>query len=367
MPVVKVHLPPVIDRSYGIEVQPGALESLAAFILRLRPESKVFLITDSHVEKLWGRTIQRKSYEAGLETLLLSFPAGEKSKHLRTVHALHTQLLAADIRRDSLVVALGGGVVGDVAGYVAATVLRGVAYIHVPTTLLAQVDSSVGGKVGINHPRGKNLIGAFHQPLAVFIDPDVLKTLPQREFRSGLAEVVKIAAALDRRLFEFLERNAARMAKSNPKLLTTIISRCVALKAAVVEADEFESGLRKALNLGHTIGHAIESSTSYSINHGEAVALGLVAESTVAHRVGLLRSRELDRLISLLKTLGLPTRMPPLCNTPKFFSALSADKKSVGNSAKYVLLSRIGRCAIGVDVPISLVRSLLKEHTRVRS
>lgn len=366
MSKITVHLAQTVDRSYRIEVKPGALDSLAAFILRQRRGSKVFIITDSNVERLVGRKIQRKMYEAGLETLLLSFPAGEKSKNQRIVHALHTQLLAGDIRRDSLIVALGGGVVGDVAGYVAATISRGVAFIQVPTTLLSQVDSSVGGKVGINHPRGKNLIGAFHQPMAVFVDPDVLRTLPQREFCSGLAEVVKIAAALDRRLFQFLERNAHRVSKSNPKLLTEIISRCVALKAAVVEADEFESGLRRSLNLGHTIGHAIESSTNYSINHGEAVAIGLVTESTVAHRMGLLSSRELDKLISLLKKLGLPTGMPQLRNTTKFFSSLSADKKSVGGRAKYVLLSAIGSCVIGVDVSTTLVQNVVMESRRVR-
>lgn len=319
----------------------------------------IFIITDSNVERLWGGQLQRRLFDAGIEALLLSFPAGERSKNVRTVHALHTQLLSNCIRRDSLIIALGGGVVGDVAGYVAATVLRGVKYIQVPTTLLSQVDSSVGGKVGIDHPLGKNLIGAFHQPAAVFIDPDVLRTLPQSEFRNGLAEVVKIAAAIDKKFFASLERNAHRITKTNQRLLAEIISRSVVLKAAVVEKDELESGLRKALNLGHTIGHAIEAATKFSIKHGEAVSMGMVAESRIAVRLGLLKEDDFQRVVRLLRTLRVPTRIPIIKNKSKFFSAISSDKKAEGNKTKFVLLNGIGRSAIGVDVPIAQLDFIL--------
>jgi 3-dehydroquinate synthase len=239
-------------------------------------------------------------------------------------------------------------------------VLRGVKFIQVPTTLLAQVDSSVGGKVGIDHPLGKNLIGAFHQPSAVFVDPILLKSLSDREFRNGLAEVAKIAAALDGRFFELLERKGRQIRKGNSELLEEIISRSVRLKAAVVENDEFESGLRKALNLGHTIGHAIESALDYRIKHGEAVAIGIVAESSIAVKLGILRQQDCNRVIALLKALKLPTKFPVIKQRARFLSALSSDKKAAGSGSRFVLLNSIGSSTIGVDVPHSFIEQLLK-------
>jgi 3-dehydroquinate synthase len=256
-------------------------------------------------------------------------------------------------------VALGGGVVGDVAGYVASTVLRGIKYIQVPTTLLAQVDSSVGGKVGIDHPLGKNLVGAFHQPSAVYIDPLVLQTLPEREYRAGLAEVVKIAAALDVSFFRFLEKNAAQIRKRNARTLSRLIERSVRLKAAVVEKDEFETGLRKTLNLGHTIAHGLESARGYTLRHGEAVAIGLNAEAKIAVEMGVLSRHEQKRLLQLMKVLKLRTSFPRLRNKAKFFNALAVDKKGVGESARFVLLKRIGCCVIGVDVPTPFIGKVL--------
>ncbi len=356
---ITVRLRKNLQRSYHIVIRSDALKMLPEFITQQWKGRSSFIVTDSIVERLYGRMLQKILFDVGIESLLLSFPAGEGSKNIQTVHALHTQLLANSIRRDSLIIALGGGVVGDVAGYVAATVLRGVKYIQVPTTLLSQVDSSVGGKVGIDHPLGKNLIGAFHQPSAVYIDPAVLKTLPQSEFRNGLAEVVKIAAAIDKKFFAFLERNAHRITKTNQRLLAEIISRSVGLKAAVVEKDEFESGLRKALNLGHTIGHAIEAATKFSIKHGEAVSMGMVAESRIAVRLGLLKEDDFQRVVRLLRTLRVPTRIPIIKNKSKFFSALSSDKKVEGNKTKFVLLTGIGRSAIGVDVPIAQLDFIL--------
>lgn len=356
---IRVRLTKAIDRSYRMVVEVGVLKRLSSLIVQTWSGKSIFIITDSNVERLWGRQLQKQLFDARIESLVLSFPAGEASKNARTVHALHTQLLSNGIRRDSLIVALGGGVVGDVAGFVAATVLRGVKYIQVPTTLLSQVDSSVGGKVGIDHSLGKNLIGAFHQPAAVFIDPNVLTTLPQHEFRNGLAEVVKIAAALDRKFFEFLERNTSRITKTNQKLLTEIISRSVALKAAIVERDEFETGVRKALNLGHTIGHAIEAASNFSIRHGAAVSIGIVAESKIAVQCGLLKKRDFERVVRLLRSLKLPTGIPAIKNKSRFFSALSSDKKSVGNKTKFVLMKGIGRSVIGVEVPLESVQQLL--------
>jgi 3-dehydroquinate synthase len=221
------------------------------------------------------------------------------------------------------------------------------------------VDSSVGGKVGIDHPLGKNLIGVFHQPGAVFIDPDVLRTLPAAEFRNGLAEMVKIAAGLDRELFEKLERNVARIKRRSSRLLSSLISDSVRLKTRVIEKDEFDTGMRRTLNLGHTIGHAIEAATRYTVKHGSAVAIGLAAESRIAVEMGLLKERDYLRVLNLLWELKLPTKFPPIRSTAKFLAALSADKKSEHRTARFVLLTGIGRSAIGVDVPTPFISRLM--------
>lgn len=361
--IVTVGLGKTVDRTYRIIIEPGLLDRLPQRVGESWRGSRLFIITDTNVERLYGRRLLQRFFDAGTDATLLSFAAGEQAKHARTVHSLYTHLLALGIRRDSLVVALGGGVVGDVAGFVAATILRGVPYVQVPTTLMAQVDSSVGGKVGINHPLGKNLIGAFHQPSAVFIDPDVLKTLPRAEYRCGLAEVVKMAAALDGKFFRYLKTNARSIAAGNPRLLPFIIVRAVHLKAGVVARDEQEGGLRKILNVGHTIGHAIEAATRYANRHGEAVALGIVAESAIAVQMGLLHRRDFMRLVGLLRALRLPVRFPAIKNRSAFFAALASDKKAEGDSTKFALLTGIGKVMIGVDVPSVFLEQLLAERS----
>ncbi|MCZ6776003.1 MAG: 3-dehydroquinate synthase [Ignavibacteria bacterium] len=345
-------------RSYPITIQTGLLRQVSKIIARGWRGSDVFIITDANVRRLYARLLLQGLSAHKVNARLLYFSAGEKSKNARVVSALHTQLLNQGIRRDSLIIALGGGVVGDVAGFVAATVLRGVEYVQVPTTLLAQVDSSVGGKVGIDHQLGKNLIGAFHQPAAVFIDPNVLRTLPTAEFKNGLAEIVKIAAALDRKLFEKLERNAARITRGSSRLLYSLIAESVRLKVAVVEKDEFESGIRKTLNLGHTIGHAIEAASDYGGKHGEAVAIGLAAEAKIAVELGLLTEDDYSSVLSLLHAFQLPTKFPHIKSRSKFLTALSADKKSEVDTTRFVLLKRIGHSVIGVDVPTPFLSEL---------
>jgi 3-dehydroquinate synthase len=357
-----VRIPTGLRKEYRVEIQPGVLERFPKTLKSRWPDCRAFLITDSNVRKLYGRKLLSQLLLHGVDALMIDFPAGEKAKSADVVSILYTAMLDRGIRRDSLVVALGGGVVGDVAGFVAATVLRGIKYIQIPTTLLAQVDSSVGGKVGIDHPLGKNLIGAFYQPSAVYIDPLVLHTLPEREYTAGLSEVVKIAAALDASFFRFLERNIAKIRKRNPKTLSSLIERSVRLKAAVVEKDEFETGLRKTLNLGHTIGHAVEAASDYRLRHGEAVAIGLVAESRIARDMALLSTCDLARLLHLMNALGIGISLPRRIDKRRFLSALAADKKSVGDAAKFVLLKRIGCTAVGVDVPSALIESILRQR-----
>ncbi|HCV42593.1 MAG TPA: 3-dehydroquinate synthase, partial [Bacteroidetes bacterium] len=308
------------ERTYPVEIVSEWFSRVSRIISRDWKGSSVFIITDTNVRKLYGQRLLCGLLLRGIDTWLIDFPSGEQSKNADVVNILHSALLERGVRRDSVIVALGGGVVGDVAGYVAATVLRGITYIQVPTTLLAQVDSSVGGKVGIDHPLGKNLIGAFHQPSAVCIDPLLLRTLPEREYKSGLAEVVKIAAALDASFFKFLERNAAQIRKRNGRTLCNVIERSVRLKAAVAEKDEFETGLRKTLNLGHTLGHAFEAVSGYRLRHGEAVAAGLVAESRIARDMGLLSTKEFARLLHLMHALGLRMSLPRVKNKSEFLS-----------------------------------------------
>ncbi len=339
------------DRSYRIIIQPGLIGRIPAMMDQIRNTGKVFVITDSTVRRLYGRGFLAALSSIGIPAVLITVPPGEESKTAGVAAGLHTALLEGGVKRDSLVVALGGGVVGDLAGYVAATILRGVRSLQVPTTLLAQVDSSVGGKVGIDHPLGKNLIGAFHQPRGVFIDPGVLRTLPAREFRNGLAEIVKIAAALDAPFFAAIERNVRKISSRNVHVISRIIARAVSLKGAVVTRDEREAGLRKALNVGHTIGHALETSSDYRLKHGEAVSIGIVAESVIATQMGLLRPEDCERVIRLLKRLGLPVRVPRVRNRTAFASALALDKKAGSGGTRFVLLRGIGRCVVGVPVP----------------
>lgn len=361
---VRVNFSKGTSPTYDVRISPGVLNDLPHLVATSFMGARVFIITDANVKRLYAHHFTASLLNVGVEVLLLAFPVGEASKNFELVNSLHTQLLENGVRRDSLIVALGGGVVGDVAGYVAATVLRGIKYIQVPTTLLAQVDSSIGGKVGIDHPLGKNLIGAFHQPVAAFIDPLVLRTLPEREFRSGLAEVVKIAVALDKSLFRFLEQNAVQVRKRNLEVLTELITRSVRLKAAVVEKDENETGLRKALNLGHTIGHAVERASNYKLRHGEAVAIGLAAESRIARDMGLLGQSDFERLLRLIHALKLPTSFPRLKDKQAFLSALAADKKSVGTSQKFVLLKRIGCTVVGIDVAAPFIERVISAQAK---
>ena len=359
MPRIRVRLDALHDRSYTVEIHPGILAEVPVLLSRSEGKRRMFVITDSNVTRYYGSEFAGRLAAAGCEVALLDVPAGERSKSSPTVNALYTRLFRGGVTRDSLVIALGGGVIGDLAGYLAATVLRGVRLVQIPTTLLAQVDSSVGGKVGIDHPAGKNLIGAFHQPLAVYIDPEALLTLPEDEFRNGLAEVVKIAAARDAPFFANIERNAPRIRRENTALNAKIVETAVALKASVVEKDERETGLRRVLNLGHTIGHALESSGKFALKHGQAVAIGMAAEARIARELGLLPPPACLRLTGLLEALRLPVDPPGTINERAFMSAIALDKKSDVTGTRFVLLRRIGECAPGVPVPADLIRKTM--------
>lgn len=319
----------------------------------------LFLITDGRVGRLYGRSLLGRFARRDCPSVMIDFPPGEKSKNPAVLGFLHTAMLDAGVRRDSVVVALGGGVVGDVAGFAAATILRGIRLVQVPTSLLAQVDSSVGGKVGVDHRAGKNLVGAFYQPSAVFIDPTVLRTLPASEFRNGLAEAVKIAAAIDPGFFRWLERHARDLRPDNPSAVGVLIGRSVELKALIVGRDERDRGARQSLNLGHTIGHALEAASGFTLRHGFAVSIGMATEAMIALRMGAMRRREVERLLRLLRALRLPTRLPRLRNRRRFFDALAADKKGSVAGPTFTLPAGIGTCAIGVQVPAAAIEAVM--------
>jgi 3-dehydroquinate synthase len=302
------------------------------------------VVTDEHLSGLAG-TFVDELLGVGIASSLEVVPAGEGSKSLDSAMELYDRLVALKADRQTCVVAVGGGVVGDLAGFVAATYARGLPLLMVPTSLLAMVDSSVGGKVGVNHPGAKNIIGAFHQPSGVWIDIDVLATLPVRELRCGLAEVVKYGMILDADFFEELEANADAILARDRRSIERIITRSCELKAEVVSQDEREeTGLRAVLNFGHTIGHAIEAVAGYggAFEHGEAVAVGMVAESRLAERLGWIDSSITERLIGLLRRFSLPVEAPGL-DPVSLFHAMGRDKKNQGGQIRFVLPRRIGR------------------------
>jgi 3-dehydroquinate synthase len=352
---IRVNIPSAAAKSYPVLIGAGLFEELPAIIGRHAGGGRVYVISDRTVGRLYGRRLLQALEGAVPGCTLLDVPPGEGSKCVRVWEALTSEILRGGIGRDGLIVALGGGVVGDVAGFVAATMMRGIRLIQVPTTLLAQVDSSVGGKTGIDHAIGKNLIGAFHQPVEVVVDPRVLRTLPVREFRAGLAEVIKIGVALDRTLLGALERRASAVLRRDTSVLSAVIAHAVGLKAAVVEADEREGDLRKVLNLGHTIGHAVESAGGYRRLHGECVAIGLAAETRIAARLGVLTGREAIRILALLKRFGLPTAMPRIRSRQAFVRALMTDKKARLGVPEFALPVGYGRSAVGVHVPAGLI------------
>ncbi len=356
---ILVQLPPAAARSYPVVIEPGCLEKLPGLLRSTVRAGSVFLVTDTRVRRLYGRSLLGLLARSGFPTVMIDFPAGEKSKSPAVLSLIQTAMLEAGARRDSVVVALGGGVVGDVAGFAAATLLRGVPLVQVPTSLLAQIDSCVGGKVGVDHSLGKNLLGAFHQPSAVFIDPLVLRTLPDPEFRNGLAEAVKIAAALDPDFFLWIERHAHELARDRVAAVRTLIARSVALKADVVRKDEKDTGVRQSLNLGHTIGHALEAASGFTLRHGFAVAIGMATEAKIAHAMGYMRRRDVDRLLGLLRALHLPTRVPPMRIGTRFFNALAADKKAVASGTQFTLPAGIGCCALGVEVPGAFIAAAM--------
>ncbi|MHC4401290.1 MAG: 3-dehydroquinate synthase [Planctomycetota bacterium] len=348
------------ERSYGIEIGAGNLGRAGRLLADSGRVSHAVVVTDENVEKPHAQVVAESLAEASLEVDMVVIEPGEPAKSVEVASALWEKLLELGADRKSVVVAVGGGVVGDLAGFIAATYARGIRFFQVPTTLLAQVDSSVGGKVGINLPKAKNMVGAFLQPLGVLIDTATLETLDRRQYRAGLGEVVKYGVILDAGLFDYLEANVTGLAAANHDVLRHVVARCCQLKADVVEQDEREeTGLRAVLNYGHTFAHAVEALCGYGeFLHGEAVAIGMLCASRLAERLGRIEPQLTARQHKLLSALDLPTELPPL-EADEILRTMMHDKKVEHGRLRFVLPARMGHVEIVVGVDVDDVRAVL--------
>jgi len=361
---IRVNLKKTEDKSYSIIIEDGVLNKIPSIIKEAGLGHKFAIITDSNVETLYADDLSKGFRENNLANKIISFPAGEQNKSREIKAWIEDQMLEDKFGRDSAVIALGGGVVGDIAGYVAASYTRGLPYVQIPTTLVACVDSSIGGKTAVDTPHGKNLIGAFYQPWAVYIDVNTLLTLNEKEIREGLAEVIKYGVISDEVLFSFLEERMDLIFSYDKEALTHIIKRGCEIKAEVVEKDEKESNLRKILNFGHTIGHVVENLSNYKISHGEAVSIGMVAEGKLAVEMGLWKKSDLNKLINLIKKAGLPTDIPDYMKAEQIIDAMKLDKKSRSGQIEMVLPKKIGKMSkvdggYGIKIEEALIKNVI--------
>ena len=341
------------ERSYDILIEEDLTKQFREFVSKQNYSKKAAIISDSNVLKYLGKTLNEILHELGFETIIHELPAGESSKNLAEAEKIFTRLIENHFDRRSLVIALGGGVVGDLAGFVAATYLRGIPFIQMPTTLLAQVDSSVGGKVAVNHRLCKNSIGAFYQPQLVIIDLNFIKTLPEREIRAGFAEIIKYGIIRDADFFEMLET-------ATDIDLGNTIARSCEIKADVVSHDEKESGLRRIVNFGHTIGHAIEEETHYErFVHGEAVGIGMVAATRISKLLGNIDDETEERIFATIEKFGLPVTADNTCDPEKLYQALLRDKKVVNGKINWVVIKKIGEVYTDNKVPEEIVREAI--------
>lgn len=348
------------NRSYNISIAAGLLDNSVDLLEPHVSGRKCLLVSDSNVYRIYGERAEKVLEAAGASVENSVFQAGEDSKNLKTMGDIYHDAISCGLDRTSVIVALGGGVCGDIAGFAAATFMRGIDFIQMPTSLLAMVDSSVGGKTGVDLPEGKNLVGAFWQPKAVIIDPELLTTLPERELRSGLAEVVKYAMIADKDLFDILESNVEELKLLDLEFYSRIIARCCEIKAKVVAQDERESGVRALLNYGHTFGHGIEQVSNFAVTHGEGVAIGMHMAAGLAERIGLCPESVVKRQRALLEKLSLPTAV---CLNPEMvFQTMKNDKKKSGGQIVVVLPEKVGKADIFRNVPAAAIHEAVKRN-----
>jgi len=352
---ITVHLDKKTSASYEIYVGEDIVDRMGLIIANNNWVSRYIIITDSNVSTLHGEKALATLREMDLNVEMIDFPPGEASKSIQTSLGIVDRMIDLGADRTSGLIALGGGVVGDITGFIASIYMRGIPYVQVPTTLLAQVDSSVGGKTGIDIPQGKNMLGTFYQPKGVFIDLAFLKTLSPREFGTGLVEIVKYGIIDDPELFNFLEAEAEAIRNRDMNLLEEIIARSCRIKKGIVEIDEMEKGVRRILNFGHTIGHAIEAESGYTISHGEAISMGMVASTIISERLKYLPSGDRERIVSLVRAMGLHDRIPKNLSLDGILSRIKRDKKKEGDTIHFVLLKKIGIPFISGGVAESLI------------
>lgn len=342
MPTIQVKLEGKRDDSYKIFIRKGIALAIPKELKKLKLGNKYAIITDSKVKKLYGNGLLRALKKNGINGDIFDFPFGEKSKSIYTVEQLAEKMIKHGFDRQDAIIALGGGVVGDMAGFLASVYMRGIPYLQIPTTLLAMVDSSVGGKTGVDLKAGKNLLGTFNQPKVVFVDQNYLKTLPLKQIKNGLAEVIKYAIIKDKTLFNFIEQNLNKILELEENAIEKIINKSIKIKAKIVAKDEKENNLRMVLNYGHTFGHLIEKESGYRLLHGYAISIGMVLANKLAVEKKLLEKKEADKIRNLLSNAGLPIITMKKPN----LKALTSDKKKTGNYINFILPRKIGAVVI---------------------
>ncbi len=359
-PLTQRVLVPLGGRSYDIVIGTGILPLAGEHVHAFRFSGKVAVVSNPRVFSLYGETVSASLRDAGHDPFALLIPEGEEYKDYFWTHHLLTKLLTERLDRNSCIVALGGGVIGDITGFAASVYMRGIPFVQIPTTLLAQVDSSVGGKTGVNHALGKNMIGTFHQPRLVWIDSLTLRTLPRRELLCGIAEVIKYGVIWDESLFQFLDRNRDSILGGDPESLSWIIRRSCEIKAEVVSKDERESGLRAILNYGHTIGHALETETGYTaFLHGEAIAIGMCLEAELSAQLGFLQRSRVAEIAKMIESYGLPTTLPRGVDLERLLAHMALDKKAVEGELKVVLPQEVGKATIYPGVSLDMIKRAL--------
>jgi len=346
--------------SYNIRIGSKLITQTGRWLKDSGFADKPVIITNPVVKKLYGDALEQNLAKQGFRVTVLLVPDGEQHKSLEVATKLYTELTISYAERMTPVIALGGGVIGDLAGFVAATYLRGLPLVQIPTTLLAQVDSSIGGKVAVNLGQVKNIVGAFYQPKLVISDISVLKTLPAEEFTNGLAEVIKYGIACDKEFFTFIEHNLEKIKALDEQVLEEIVFRSARIKAEIVEKDERDLGLRAVLNYGHTVGHAIETASDFRVRHGEAVAVGMLAAASISHRLGMLDGKAVTRLRNVIDRAGLPTKMPNL-EKERIVQAITHDKKILGGKIRFILPKLIGETLV-TEVSPSLIEQVLVDE-----
>jgi len=361
---IKVNLDKKYSASYEIRLGKNITDRIALLIAKNHKANKHVVITDDTVAKLYGNNLLSALKTAGLNAALIDFSAGEPSKTIQTLLDMADKLLKLGADRGSCLLAFGGGVVGDMAGFLASVYMRGIPYVQIPTTLVAQVDSAIGGKTAVDLPAGKNLLGTFYQPAAVFVDLAYLDTLPEKEFRNGLAEIIKYGIIDDEKMFALLEENMTALEAKEPLLLLKIVENCCRIKKSVVEIDEREQGLRRILNYGHTLGHALEAVSGYRMTHGEGVALGMIAAARLSVKKKYLAEHEAKRIEELIRLAHLPSKIPENLPTEDVITRLQADKKKRGDTLHFVLLKKIGLPFINGGVEKNLIAEVIEEMKR---